>query len=74
MEHFLQSQPIQDATPLREQEHPNNPASNQETGPTTLMGNKTTDASPLTQLNPDVHPYVPPTGNDLHRVDRLNQT
>ena len=67
MKHFLQSQPIQDATPLRQQKHLIKPASNQETGPTTLTGNQTTDASPLTQLNPDVYPYVPPSANDLHQ-------
>ena len=62
-EHFLQCQPIQDATPLRD----NNSSFNQETRPTIVMGNQTTDALLLTQLNPDVHPYVSPAANDLRQ-------
>ena len=68
VEHFLQSQPIQDATPLDEQESSNNLASNQETGPTTLLETQIADASPLTDLNPKVEPYEPPTANNSHQI------
>ena len=68
MEHFLQSQPNQDATPLDEQEPSNKLASNQQTGPTTLLETRIADASPLTDLNPNVDPYEPPTTNDSRQI------
>ena len=68
VEHFLQSQPKQDATPLDEQETSNKLASNQQTGPTTLLETGIADASPLTDLNPNVDPYEPPTTNDSRQI------
>ena len=68
VEHFLQSQPKQDATPLDEQEPSNKLASNQQTGPTTLLETRIADASPLTDLNPNVDPYETPTTNDSRQI------
>ena len=68
VEHFLQSQPKQDGTPLDEQEPSNKLASNQQTGPTTLLETRIAGASPLTDLNPNVDLYKPPTTNDSRQI------
>ncbi len=50
VEHYLQSQPIQDAPPLNELEHTDYSAYNQGTGPTPPVGNQMANTSPLIQL------------------------
>ena len=57
-------------TPLDEQEPLNNLVSKQETGPTTLLETRIADESPPTELNPNVHPYEPPTANNLHQLEQ----
>ena len=65
---------------MNELEHTDNPTANppsqQKTDPTMLINNQLANSLPLTQLNPNVHPYLLPTAKDLHLYEQtqLNAT